>query len=313
MQVNTRAAHDTANHRMSSLQAEMDRLQASIATGKRILAPDDDPVGAARVTLLERRLAVHAADRTGIDRATSRLNAADAALGAVGGVLDRVKDLALQGANATLSPADRATLAGEVGQLAEQLAGYANARGPDGGTLFAGARTGSAAYAPDAAGRLVWQGAGTTATLVLDTGAVATSLDGPAVFEGLPGGTTPPPLPRPVVTDVFAMLTNLRAALTEPDAKLRAHGLANALTGVDAAVSRTADSRAAIGTRLARLEAEDLRLDAAGTALETDLSKTESLDMSVAITRLQRLVTVLQATQLSFARTSALSLWDVLR
>ena len=313
MQVNTRATHEAASRRLSALQADIDALQANIGVGKRILAPDDDPVGSARVAQLQRTLAVHAADRIGIDRASSRLSAADVALDGAGNVLQRVKEIALLGANATLGSSDRATLANEVAQLGAQLLGYANSRDSGGAALFAGARISSTAYAPDAAGKLVWQGAGTAHTLTLDTGSIATGLDGPAVFEGLPGGTTPPPASTPIVTDVFAMLTELQAALAEPDAKLRAHGVENAQSGLDAAISRTADSRAAIGTRLARLDAEDLRLDAVGVALETDLSKTESLDMSGAITRLQRMVTVLQAAQLSFARTTSLSLWDVLR
>ena len=76
--------------------------------------------------------------------------------------------------------------------------------------------------------------------------------------------------------------SGLRTALVEPDATVRAHGMANALTGLDAAIGRTADSRALVGTRLARLGTESTRLDAGKLALQTDLSKTDSLDAASA-------------------------------
>ena len=321
MQVNTHAANAAAIDRMSGLRASIAGLQAQISTGNRIAAPDDDPAGAAHTVQLNRALAINAADQTGIDRATSRLNSVDTALGGVSTLLESVKELALKGATATLGPADRATLAAAVGQLAEQLLSYANTRDSDGNALFGGARTGTA-YAADATGTVSWQGAGTAARLTLDSGSIMTSFDGPAVFAGLDGGTTLPapavppavtPAPVPIVTNVFALLTGLRAALAEPDAVIRAHGMANALTGLDAAIGRTADSRALAGTRLARLTTESTRLDAGKLALETDLSKTDSLDAASAIAQLQQQITVLQAAQLSFVKIGALSLWDLLR
>lgn len=321
MQVNTYASNAAAIDRMSGLRADIAGLQAQISTGNRITTADVDPVGAAHAAQLGRALAVNAADQTGIDRATSRLNSADSALGGVSTLLESAKELALQGATATLGPADRATLAAAVGQLAEQLLGYANIRDSDGNAIFAGARTGTA-YAADASGAVVWQGAGAAPRLTLESGSIATGLDGPAVFAGLDGGTTmrapavPPavtPPGVPIVTDVFAVLNGLRSALVEPDATVRAHGMANALTGLDAAIGRTADSHALVGTRLARLDTEGKRLDAGKLALQTDLSKTDSLDTASAIAQLQQQMTVLQAAQLSFVKIGALSLWDMLR
>lgn len=320
MQVNTRAAHDAAIARMTGLSAEVDKLQSSISTGKRIATADDDPVGAARVLTIDRRLAATASQRIGIDRASSRLNATDAALDGVGVLLQRVKEVALLGGTATLNAADRATLAAEAGQLSEQLIGYANTRDSDGASLFGGARTAGAAYAADAAGAVEWQGAGSAAVLALDSGTIAMGIDGPRVFAGLPGGAGTSTTPGPpgaggaaTSTDAFAILTELGVSLSEPDPVKRAAGLAAAQTGLDAAISRTADTRATVGTRLARLESEASRLDAGTVALTSDKSAAEGLDMAAAIARLQRLSTVLQATQLSFVKVSALNLWDYVR
>ena len=301
----TRVAHDAATARMTALSAEVGKLQAAIATGQRIASADDDPAGAARLAAIDRALATAASERNGIDRAATRLTATDAALGGVGTMLQRAKEIALAGGTATLNAADRATLAAEAGQLSEQLNGYANTRDSDGASLFAGARTGGAAYVADASGAMRWQGAGTAAVLALDDGAIPTGIDGPQAFDGLPAAAG--------TTDAFALLTSLGAALGEPDPARRAAALAAAQSGLDAAISRTADTRATVGTRLARLDTETARLDAATTALATDQTKTGSLDMTVAIARLQRLTTVLQAAQLSFVKVAGLNLWDYLR
>lgn len=301
MQVNTRASHDAMTARMTGLAVRLDRVRASIATQTRILSPDDDPIGAARLLTIDRALAVGARQQAGIDRAASRLGTADAALDGVATVLQRTKEITLLAANATFNPADRATLAAEVGQLHEQMLGLANARDSDGGSVFAGARTGAPAYAADAAGAVGWQGAGTAAMLALDSGTIATSVDGPAVFDGLAGGT-----------NAFAMLDDLRAALAEPDAAVRTTSLATAQASTDAAIARVADARAAIGTRLARLDLDGARIDAAAVELESDRFATDGFDMAASIARMQRLSTVLEAAQLSFARVSSLSLWDVL-
>jgi flagellar hook-associated protein 3 FlgL len=308
MQVNTRATHDAATTRMTDLRAQVDALQAAISTGQRIATPDADPVGATRLLTIDRALTTVASEKTGIDRAVSRLTATDAALAGTGTVLQRAKEIALAGANATLNPADRATLAAEVGQLSEQLAGYANTHDSEGASLFGGARTGGAAYAPDASGAMAWQGAGSAGVLVLDDGAIPTGIDGPAAFAGLPGA--PDTIGAKTTTDAFAMLGALGAALANPDPIAGTAGLMTAQSGLDAAISRNADTRATVGTRLARLDTETSRLDAATIAMTTDQTATGSLDITAAIVRLQRLSTVLQATQLSFAKVSALSLWE---
>jgi len=313
MQVNTRATHAATVTQMTVLQTDIARLQTEISTNKRIALPSDDPVGSARATQLTRLLALHTVDKANIDRATTRLTAADTALGGVGTVLQRAKELALNGATGSLNASDRATIAGEVQQLGEQLLGLANTRDSDGASLFAGARTGGTAYAVDAYGATIWQGAGSAARIMLDSGSVATGLDGPAVFAGLDGGTAPPPVSTPIVTDVFAVLKGLQTALSEPDAAVRSAAMASALTGIDSGIGRSADSRATIGAKLARLGSETTRLDTVDLALHDDLSTTQDTDMTTAIAQLQRLTTVLQATQLSFVKIGSLSLWSELR
>lgn len=295
MQVNTRSAHAAQVARMSTLQRQLDTVQGQIATGKRIARPSDDPVGSGIATRLRRVQAEGNAQSGAVDAAAARLSAADTNLGAVATLLTRARELGLQGASATLNAADRATLAAETALLGEQLLDLANAVGPDGTPLYGGANGSGPAFARDATGVVRWQGFGGGAVVALGS-AVAAGTGGPAAFGGPDG-------------DAFAALDALRVALTAPD-PVRAAGVAAALTGLEAAVSRAADAQAAVGSRAARLDSESERLATSDLQLEADLTKVESLDMASAIARLQRLSTVLQAAQASFVKLTSLSLWD---
>ncbi len=306
MQINTHAAYAAATDRMSALSADLDQVQAQIASGKRIIAADDDPIGAARVTQLHRALTNDAATQRAVDSAASRLAATDTALDGVGNLLARAKEIALLGGNATLNAADRATLAADARNLAEQLLGFANRTDSDGSNLFGGARRSGAAYVADPlTGAINWQGAGSAPALALDANLVPTGVEGPAAFAGLPTPTG--------TTDAFALLAALQTALAEPVAALRGSALAVAITGLDAGIGRIADTRALVGARLARLDSETARINAANLQLNKDLETAEGINMAAAIARLQRLTAVLGATQASFVKVQGLSLWEVLR
>ncbi len=296
MQVNTRAAHDAQVGTMSALQRRIDTLQGQIATGKRVVAPSDDPVASGIATRLRRTQASGTAGLRVIDVAASRVGAADAALGNVATLLIRARELALAGASATLNRGDRATLASEAATLGDQLLALANTRAPDGTPLFGGARGGGDAFARTGGGNVVWQGSGGAPTVMLGGNVVAAGIAGPDAFTGPDG-------------DAFALLDDLQGALAAPDAT-RDGAIASVLTGLDAAVSRAADARAHTGRLGERLDAEAARLHADDLRLETDAGRLEGTDLAAAVAQLQRLSTVLQAAQASFVKVAALSLWD---
>ena len=302
--IGSRAAHDTAVARMTALSTDIATLQGQISSGKRLATSADDPVAFARVGVLRRGADAREAQGKAIDAAVRRLGATDIALSGMTAIVERAKELALQGASGTLSDADRASLATEAAELTRDAAALAESRGDDGERLFAGAgsnATGGAAYAVDpATGARVWQGHGAPPGLALGGATLATGLTGPQAFgEGAAG--------------LFDTLDGLGRALAETDPDARAAAFAATLDGLDGQVSRLADSRATLGARLARLDGESDRLARGKTDTEIGLTKLEGLDLTEAIARLQRLSTVLQAAQASFTRINALSLWEQLR
>lgn len=300
----SRAAHRAAVARLSELSTALADAQQRIALGRRVNRASDDPVAFGRAATLQRSQSSGQATLRAIETANRRLLATDTTLGQVGDIVQRARELALQGANATLNAEDRAVLAVEVRELRASLASLAETRGPDGEPLFGGAAGEGPVYGTDAAGRTVWAGRG----------------QGPAVAVG---GIVPAATPGPEAlgeddeprgaASLFSTLQMLDTALTDSDAETRSAAMATVLLGLDGHVDRIAESRAAVGARMVRLDAEAERLDRTDLALAADLSKLRDIDMTAAIADLQRLTTVLQAAQASFVRVSSLSLWDQLR
>jgi flagellar hook-associated protein 3 FlgL len=73
-------------------------------------------------------------------------------------ILVRVKELALQGANATLSAKDREIIALEVQGLRDELLSIANTRDATGNSIFAGGNTEVTAFQTQADGSVLYQG-----------------------------------------------------------------------------------------------------------------------------------------------------------
>lgn len=303
--VNTSARHAARVDGLTRLQAEVDRVQQQVATTKKLSQPADDPVGFARATGLKRTDSGAEVLKRAMDAGARRLTATDTALESISNIVQRARELALQGNNATLGEGDRRILAAEVAELAEQLAGLAESRGGDGERLFGGARAAGPAYAADAAGVVRWQGQGQAPKLAIGDALLPTGVEGPDAFGATDAATG--------AEDLFATLTSLGTALTESDPARRATTLAATITAIDGHVDRLAETRATVGARLARLDSEAYRLDRLTLAGKSDLSKLEDLDMVEGIARLQRLTTVLQAAQGSFVKVANLSLWDLLR
>jgi len=119
-------------------QQQLNRTQLQLSTGKRILSPSDDPSGAVQSLQF----------RSGIERVEQyqrngtmleqRLNFSETVLTSVADGLQRVRELALQGNNATQTNETRGFIAGEIRQALDELLQLANSRDANGEYIFAG-------------------------------------------------------------------------------------------------------------------------------------------------------------------------------
>ncbi|MCP5415715.1 MAG: flagellar hook-associated protein FlgL [Chromatiaceae bacterium] len=139
-------------------QAKVGDTQLQLSTGRRVIAPADDPASASRVLSLNRALETVQQYQDNIGRIKSRLESEEGVLTGATNLLQRVHELAVQGNNATLSGNDTHAIAAEIHQLLDQLYGLANTRDSSGEYIFAGYQSGEKPFTNPAVGSYVYNG-----------------------------------------------------------------------------------------------------------------------------------------------------------
>jgi len=138
MRVSTLGSYANGLTAMQRLQAALDQTQRQISTGRRILTPADDPLASARAVDLRESIGrLDQFDRNATI-AQNRLAQEESALGSVNNVLQRVRELTLQGNNATQSNESRRLIAVEMRQALDQLVQLANQKDGSGNFMFSG-------------------------------------------------------------------------------------------------------------------------------------------------------------------------------
>ena len=150
--ISTQMMSDRTVATMLNQQSKLFDTQLQLSTGKRIIAPSDDPAGASRVLGLNGAIETVKQFQSNADRAEARLQSEESILIGAGNVLQRANELAVQGSNSPLTPLDKAAVAGEVRQLLDELFALANSRDSGGEYIFAGYQTGSRPFTRGPAG-----------------------------------------------------------------------------------------------------------------------------------------------------------------
>jgi flagellar hook-associated protein 3 FlgL len=133
--------HNSALSGILERNAALVKTQQQIATGKRINTPADDPAGAVRALDIDKALAEFDQYGRNSDVVTNRLTYEEQSLSNTTDLLDRVRGLALQGANATTDITGRKAIAAEIQDRLAELMSIANRKDANGEYLFAGYST----------------------------------------------------------------------------------------------------------------------------------------------------------------------------
>jgi flagellar hook-associated protein 3 FlgL len=139
--ISTAGQHNAALQAILERNAQLVKTQNQIATGKRINSPADDPAGAVRALDLDKALAEADQWARNSDAATNRLSFEEQTLSDINTLLQNVRDVAVQGANATVDASSRADLAQQVQSRLDDLLAIANRKDANGEYLFSGYQT----------------------------------------------------------------------------------------------------------------------------------------------------------------------------
>lgn len=292
MRVSESMLYDATNSSLANQMNTLQSLTEKISSSKQLNKPSDNPADVRSAVGLNDTLAQLNQFGRNIDNATSTLSAMDTTLSSAGNLIQRANELAIQGANSTLSANDLKNIAAEVAQLTEAMAQAANAKVGD-NYIFSGFRTNTEPYQVTGPGQVgAYQG--DHGVLVARVGPASTmqiSLAGDAVFE-------------PAIT----ALTQLQADLNsgQPVQQTTIQKISDALQSLTSA-------QATVGARENRLtDAKTTQQDLV-TSNQALLSQLEDVNMPSAITALTQAQTTYQASLAVTAKVMQTSLIDYLR
>jgi len=303
MRVSTPMMMGNLAARIAANAESLYRLQQQIASGKRMLAPSDDPTGSAHAAQMRSSLSQIAQYADNVERATEELNTAEGLLGDLATAIRSARDIALQAANEALSADSRAALAGELEDLMRRMMEIGNAES-NGYHVFAGYQTLSVPFAENPAGvpPIIYNGDDGKQTIEVGRNAsIVVNLPGSAVFNI--GGAASPGL-----DDLFTMLTKLRDYILAGDSG----GISQQITDIDAHLQRVLVQRAEVGGKVSQLDMCKTRLQNVDLTVREALSKVEDVDLAQAVVELQAQENMYQATAAVVAQVSRLQLVDFL-
>ncbi len=147
LRVSTAGMHAQGLQGLLMRQAEAARTQQELVTGTRLFRAADNPAAMAESQRLDHTLAKLDQYGSNAGLLEHRLRSQEQALGDVGSQLNRARELALQANNATISPADRKSIAIELRAIRSEILSVANRDDGAGRRLFAGSRDGVVPFA----------------------------------------------------------------------------------------------------------------------------------------------------------------------
>lgn len=188
MRVTTSMLYDTGMRALMERQAEMLRTQTQLSTGRRVLAPADDPVASAQAVGVAQSRDIAAQNLANVEAARTSLVAFESAVADLQQAIVGARDLVLQAGNGSLSDADRRSLAVDLrGRFAEVLE-IANRRDGNGRALFAGHREDVRPFADDGTTVAYAGDQGTRSLQVSAARLMPVGASGAALFESIAVG-----------------------------------------------------------------------------------------------------------------------------
>jgi flagellar hook-associated protein 3 FlgL len=154
MRISTGQLYERSIRAVLNNQADLSDIQQQLSSGKKLLRPSDDPVGAAQVIRLTEDIQLLTQYKKNNNLLVNSLEQEETVLSSVNSAMDRARVLMIQSGNGIVGTEDRKAIAIEIGQIRDQIFDLMNSRNPEGEYIFAGFESGSPAFSfnPSATG-----------------------------------------------------------------------------------------------------------------------------------------------------------------
>ncbi len=313
MRISTSWSHQLELNAMQAQQSTLTRTQIELSANKKVLTGADNPAAAARVVDLNQSIDQTKQFQSNINTVQQRLELEDGVLQNAANVMFKIKELTVQGLNATNSAADRITIAEELEGLNGELLSIANTKNANGEYLFSGFKSTTPPFSkdttPDSTSTGAYIYSGDTHSRIIQIGVERQVTDGnPGIHVfGVPTGSPPASVPEP------GAITNVFEAIDKIASDLRANKPNTiSLDDIDASLEKIITTQSSVGVRLKVLDSQQAFNEDFSLNMKTVLSSTEDLDYAEAITRLNAQTLSLQVAQQAFSQVKQLSLFNYL-
>ncbi|MEO6561778.1 MAG: flagellar hook-associated protein FlgL [Nitrosospira sp.] len=311
MRVSSNFSYDIGVAAMNRQQAAQAKTLEQISSGKRNLAPSDDPAAYVRALSVSQADASNTQYAANRQSATSSLSALDGTLGDVTTLVQNAQQLAVSAGNGTLSDSDRAAIATQLRGNLDELMSLANRTDADGQYLFSGFQGSTKPFVDTGTGVQYMGDDGQRLVQASTSRQLAVNESGRDVFERIPaagGGNQ----------SLFKTLGDLINVLQTPvatsaDKTALANGLSAAQGNLSNSLDKVLQVRSSVGTRMNEVDTLNTAGDDLSLQYKQQISDLQGIDYAKAISDLTQQQTYLQATQQAFLKVQGLSLFDYLK
>ena len=297
MRISTNTIYQLSTSQMTALQEKISQTSQQASTGKKVMTPQDDPVGSAK--LLEAKQAISINDQYSVNRNALKytIGIANVALDGVQDVMQSMNEQIVSLGNATLGSANRQSIALTIQSQLDQLVSLSNTKDAAGHYIFSGYKSDTAsinsttyAYGGDANNAVIQVdsstqlGLGVNANTMFSTGFLAqvkTSID--------------------VLSNSASTDAQIATAITDLSTKFSASQLT-----VNA-------SQVTLGTSENRLTSMDSIGSERALAYKDIVSSLEDVDYNKVLSDLARQQLQLQVAQKTFTQISNLSIFNYIK
>ena len=306
MRISTNEFYQRAIDQLTNKQSSVADLQARLASGKKVLNASDAPDRAALILRLKSAMTQQTNFERNLNAIEDRMTAEESVISSASDLMQRVRELAVQGSSDTLGADGRAIIAQEISNLRDELFNLANQKDASGNYVFSGSKTSTQPFVDDGTGQIIYAGDSDRITVnVSEFRQLTINKPGDEVFTA-------------VIRDengvetrqsFFAVLDDFEAALRNNDST----SISASFNEVDQINKGLGLALADTGSRMAAVESQRGILEETKLRYQTLLSNEEDLDYATAVTELSREMLALEAAQASFSKVSQLSLFNYLR
>lgn len=280
---------------LEQLQRQQSNATLDLATGSSINKPSDDPAGAAQLAKISDLSSQVDSFQRSISSINGNFSTADSTLNSVVTVLQRAISLGVEGANGTLSDADRAAVATELTGIQAQLLSLANTS-YQGHFIFAGTAI-TQAFVVDLTQPSGVRYTGNTGTNTVTIGngyQLQVNVPGSQIFTG-------------AGADMFLAINDLITSLKNNS------GISAAVTELGSAFTYVTGQRVFYGNALNQTQSEQTYLNTQKLGLSQQQNTVAGADIASVASQLVNDQTARTATLEAIGRTPQTSLFDFLK